>query len=107
MIWREFNMKSAMIVAALCAAFCVSTPAVQAKGMSDTDLFCKFFPLASKCAPAKPAATPAHHMSKPMAKPMLAMAKPAAKPMTKMSIKMWHCEKRTDGKPYLLSCAWK
>ena len=103
-------MKSVMILAALGAALCMSAPlGVQAAKLTDHDLYCTFIPLTSKCAPAKPAMAapmakpaPVVAMAAPMAKPAMAMAKPAA-----MTVKMYHCEKRTDGKPYLMSCSWK
>ena len=92
-------LASAMILAAFCAALCVSTPAVQAMGPTDNELFCKFFPLTAKCtAPAKPA--PAN-----MAKPMkVAAVKPAT---PKLGIKMLSCAKAPADKPYLYGCVWK
>lgn len=107
-------MKSVMILAALCAALCVSTPAAQAKGMTDKEIYCTFMPMATMCAPAKPAmAKPA--MAPAMAKPAMAMAKPAmAKPAPKMAaaapamgMKMMACTKADKGKGYLYSCKWK
>jgi hypothetical protein len=91
-------VKSAMILAAFCAALCVSTPAAQAIGPTDNELFCKFFPLTAKCtAPAKPAPV------KPAMK--VAAAKPAATP--KLGIKMLSCVKAPADKPYLYTCVWK
>ena len=101
-------MKSAIVAAALCAAVLMSAPAQAAAHakMTDHDLYCTFMPWLKLCAPAKPApmAKPAPvAKAKPVAKPVVvAAAKPAA-----MTLKMYHCEKRTDGKPYLLSCAYK
>lgn len=94
-------MKSVMILAAFAAALCVSTPAAQAMGPTDSELFCKFFPLTAKCsAPAKPAPVKA---AKPTMK--VAAAKPAATP--KLGIKMLSCVKAPADKPYLYSCVWK
>jgi hypothetical protein len=90
-----------MIVGALCAALSVSAPVTAQAAttkLTDHDIYCTFMPLTSKCAPAKPVAKPAAVK--------VAAAKPVAK-ATAMSIKMLHCEKRTDGKPFLMSCAWK
>ena len=96
-------MKSALILAAVCAALCVSAPAAQAVGPKDSELFCKFFPLTTKCSPAKPAAMP---MAKPA--PMkIAAVKPAAVATPKMSIKMMSCVKAPADKAYLYSCVWK
>jgi hypothetical protein len=99
-------VKSAMILAALCAAFCVSTPAVQAKGMTDMDMYCKILPMTAKCkapAPAKPVA--AVPMAKPAAMKM-AMAKPAPKPMA-MGMKMMGCVPAPAGSKFFLTCNWK
>lgn len=96
-------MKSVMIAAALCAALCASTPvAVQAKGMTDVQLYCTFFPWTAKCAPAKPAA------AKPAAKPAaVASVKPAASKPAPMGIKTMHCVKAAAGAGHLYSCTWK
>ena len=102
-----FSVKSVMILAALCAALCVSVPAAQAKGMTDKEIYCTFMPMAKMCAPA--AAKPA--MAKPaMAKP--AMAKPAPKKVAAakpapVGIKMLACVKAEPGKGHLYSCKWK
>jgi hypothetical protein len=94
-------MKSALMLAALCAALCVSTPAVQAKGMGDAELYCKLMPLTAKCQPAKAAA----------AKPVVmhvAATKLAPKAVTTKAphLKMLSCEKAT-GKKFMYSCSWK
>lgn len=94
-----------MIAGALCAALCVSAPVTAQAAMAkltDHDIYCSFMPLTSKCAPAvKPAAKPAMKV---------AMSKPAGK-MSKYvphtGLEMLVCTKRTDGKPYLMSCVWK
>ena len=104
-------MKSAIIAAALCAAFCVSTPAAvqaaattMAKGPTDVQLYCTFFPWTAKCA------TPAPAKAKPVAKAVVkpvtkvAMAKPAA---AKTGIKTMACVPAPKGKAYLYSCSWK
>lgn len=90
-----------MIAAALCAAFCISVPAAQAAGMSkmtDTQIFCTFMPMASKCttpsAPVKAVAKPAK----------VAMAKPAA---PKVGLKVMSCVPAAKGKAYLYDCVWK
>jgi hypothetical protein len=99
-----FSVKSVMILAALCAALCVSVPAAQAKGMTDKEIYCTFMPMAKMCAPA--AAKPA--MAKPaMAKPAMAMAKPAAAKPAPKGIKMMACVKAEPGKGHLYSCKWK
>jgi hypothetical protein len=92
-------MKSALMLAALCAALCVSAPAVQAKGMSDTDLYCKLMPLTAKCHATPAKSAPA----KPVAKQVA-----AAKAVTVKAphFKMMSCVKSTD-KKFLYSCSWK
>lgn len=95
-------MKSVLILAAVCAALCVSAPAAQAVGPKDSELFCKIFPLTTKCTPStKPAPVT-------MAKPMkMAAVKPAAVATPTMGIKMMSCVKAPADKPYLYSCVWK
>jgi len=104
-------VKSAMIVAALFAAVCVSAPmAVQAastatgslKGMTDTQLYCSLFSWTAKCAPAAAKAAPAKTA---MVKPA-AVAVPAAKGTTKLGIKTMACAKAAPGKGYLYTCSW-
>jgi hypothetical protein len=99
---EEFPVKSAMIVAALCAGLLASTPvAVQAKGPTDVQLYCTFFPFTAKCAPAKPAA------AAPAARPaVVAAAKPAVKPAA-FHIKTMQCAKAPAGAGHLYSCSWK
>jgi len=107
-IWRDSLLKSAIVAAALCAAVLATAP-VQAAApakVTDHDIYCTFMPWLKLCGPAKPAAAV---VVKPVAK-----AAPAAKPVVVASakvaapkIKMMQCEKRTDGKPFLLSCTYK
>jgi hypothetical protein len=113
------SVKSAMILAALCAALSLSAPlAAQAattamtpaktpaKGMSDVEMYCKFFPWTAKCAsttPAKAAVMPVKQMA--MAKPAAPMA-PMAKP-AHMGMKMMTCVKAAPGQGHLFSCTWK
>jgi len=94
-------VKSLMIAAALCAAFCVSAPAqAAASKMTDVQIYCMFMPMATKCAtPAK--AAPA----KPAAK--VAMAAPVKAAAPKIGIKMMSCVPAAKGKAYLYECVWK
>jgi hypothetical protein len=95
-----------LIAAALCAAVVavpVSAQAATTK-LTDHDLYCTFMPWLKLCAPAKPAA--AVVKATPKVAKVAAVAAP--KPATKSTgLKVYACEKRTDGKPYLLSCSWK
>jgi len=96
-------VKSLMIVAALGAALTMSAPVTAQAAMAkltDHDLYCSFMPLTSKCAPAKPMAKPAMKV---------AMSKPGtmAKHVPFTGMEMMVCTKRTDGKPYLMSCIVK
>jgi hypothetical protein len=94
-------VKSALILAAVCAALCVSAPAAQAVGPKDSELFCKFFPLTTKCSPAKPAAVVKAAPVK------VAAVKPAAVATPKLGVKVMSCVKAPADKPYLYSCVWK
>ncbi|HEV7717969.1 MAG TPA: hypothetical protein VGO70_03230 [Arsenicitalea sp.] len=87
-------MKSALMLAALCAGLCVSAPAVQAKGPSDAELFCKLWPVSAKCHTTSAKITPVAMVTKPAA---------AMKPA---HLKMLSCVKATD-KKYFYSCSWK
>jgi len=85
-------VKSVLIAAALCAAM-VSVPAAAqaATGkLSDHDLYCSFRPLTSKCAPATPV--------------KVVPKKTFAKIEAKKGLEVYACSKRSDGKPFLLSC---
>jgi hypothetical protein len=96
-------VKSAMIVAALCAALVSGPVAAQAKGMTDTELYCSIVPLTSKCAPAKPAAAA-------VAAPAVAVAKAATVAATtaaKIGIKTMSCTKAAAGAGHLYDCTWK
>lgn len=92
-----------MIVGALAVALCVSAPVTAQAAMSkltDHDIYCTFMPLTSKCAPAKPVAKPAMKV---------AMAKTGkmSKYVPHTGLEVMVCTKRTDGKPFLMSCGWK
>jgi len=108
-------MKSVLIAAAICAAL-VSVPmSAQAATtkLTDHQLYCAFAPWMKMCATATPAP------AKAAAKVATAKAAPAKPAVTKVaavkptpavksaSLKVYVCEKRTDGKPFLLSCSWK
>jgi hypothetical protein len=100
-----------MLAVALGAALCISTFSAQAatttapaaKGPTDMQLYCTFFPMAAKCAPAAAAAPAAKMVAKvAMVKPAPAMA---AAP--KAAMKTMACVKADAGKGYLFSCTWK
>ena len=97
-------MKSILIAAALCAALCASIPATAQAAttkLTDHDIYCSFIALTSKCNPAKPVVAPVK------AAPKIAMVKPVAVKPAMTAMKVMACVKRTDGKPFLLSCSWK
>lgn len=105
-------MKSVMIAAALCAAFCLSAPASfaatapTATKLTDHDLYCSwFYPLTSKCGPAKPVAAAA---AKPAPVPVMASAKPMAPAKAApVGIKVMSCVPASKGSAYLFACTWK
>ncbi|HTJ57417.1 MAG TPA: hypothetical protein VL418_07645 [Devosiaceae bacterium] len=102
-------MKSVMIAAALCAAFCLVTPATAAaaktvKGPTDVQIYCTFFSWTAKCAtPAKPTGLAVAKAAN--AKPVIKVAsiKPAAKP----GIKTMACVPAAKGAGHLYDCTWK
>jgi hypothetical protein len=105
-LWRDFLMKSVLIVATLAVAMGVSMSGAQAaatmgKGPTDMQIYCSFVPWTAKCAtPAKAV------VMKPMVK-TVAMVKPVAAKAATMGMKMMSCVPAAKGKAYLYECVWK
>ncbi|HVX83041.1 MAG: hypothetical protein ACTHOR_14465 [Devosia sp.] len=107
-------MKSALVAAAIAALVVSAVPmtAQAAAPATSHKLYCTFMPWLKLCATAAPAAAakpapvaavvPATKPA-PAPAPVVAAAKPAA---AHLGVKVYKCEKRADGKPYLLSCTW-
>src|SRR6185312_13042414 len=103
-------MKSVLIAAAICAAL-VSVPmSAQAATtkLTDHQLYCAFAPWMKMCATATPAPAKAAAKAAPAKPAVTKVAAVKPTPAVKSaSLKVYVCEKRTDGKPFLLSCSWK
>ena len=109
-------MKAVLIAAAICAALVTVPMSAQAATtkLTDHELYCAFAPWLKLCATATPAVP-----AKPAAKAAVAKPAPVKPAVTKVAavkptptvkpahLKIYVCEKRTDGKPFLLSCSWK